>query len=228
MNSVGAFVPPPIAFIKISKRNRNGTAKVFEHTFDLLGDRHRSKDNHVGICPSRADATLGHRRYSRPKLFDNGLRGSASLPDITLASTLETNIVGRVDVDSSTKMMPQFGPIQSEKTLNDHAFCRAKRLNFASTSVNGEIVNRHIDRLSLVKIGYLRNQQIVLEGSGLVEVRTCALLKRQMREIAIVMIEGQHGRSQSRCKMVGEMALPCSRWAGDANEVRGWGHAATV
>ena len=134
----------------------------------------------------------------------------ASLTDITLASTLETNIVGRVDVDSSTKMMPQLRPKQSEKTLNNHAFCRAKRLSFASTGVNGEIVDRHIDRLSPAKIGNLRNQQIVLDGSGLVEVGSRAFCKRQMREIAIVVIESQNRRGQSRGEMAGEMAFPCS------------------
>jgi hypothetical protein len=58
--------------------------------------------------------------------------------------------------------------------------------------VEGEIVGGDVDRLALTKIRDLRDQEIVLQGGGLVEVGSRAFLQRKVGQIAIIVIEGQH------------------------------------
>jgi hypothetical protein len=90
---------------------------VFEHAFDFICDGHRSEDNYVGMCSGWANVTFSHRRNGLLKLFDYGLGSPATLSDVAVAAALETDIVGHVDVDTGAKMMPQFEPMQSKKTL---------------------------------------------------------------------------------------------------------------
>jgi len=210
----------------------NGLAKiapnVFEDTLDFVGDGHRSEDNDVGVSPSWTDVTFCHGRDDRPKLLAHGLRRAAAFTNIALAPSFEADIVGHVDIDPGAKMVPQFGPVQCEKAFNNHEFTGLEELRLAGAEMDGEIVGRHIDRLALAKIPDLRDQKVVLERSGLVEISLHALNQREMRQVAVVVVERQHRRVEPFSEVTGEVAFACTRRPGYADEIGLLGHAGTV
>ena len=79
---------------------------MFEYPLDLVCDWHRAVHHHVGVGASWPDVALSHLSDGGSKLFQDRLGGSAALFHVAFAPSFEADVVGHVDVDSSSQIMP--------------------------------------------------------------------------------------------------------------------------
>jgi hypothetical protein len=139
-------------------------AHVFQHALDILGNWRGTEDYHVGIRLSGPDEAFRHGCYGGAELLNDRLGSAAAFAHIALLTPLETDIIRHLNVNACTEKAAQLRPMQSEQPFKDHEWRRLKWLCCGSSSMNGEVVSRDFDRITLTEFRRLRDQQIVLEG----------------------------------------------------------------
>ena len=125
---------------------------VLEHALDFLANGSGAEDHHVGMRLRGPHVTLRHGSDGGAKLFDHRLRGTAALAHIALLAALQTNVVGHVNENSGAQKVAQLRPVQGEQTFDDHKWRGLKRLRLAGASVDGKIVRRNFDGVSLAQV----------------------------------------------------------------------------
>src|SRR5689334_3572010 len=103
-------------------------------------------------------------------LLDHRIERASAFGDVATQAANETNVVGRVDENLDVHLFQQTRLGKDQNAFDDDDGLGIDTSGVGQTSVRAKIVNRQLNRLAGSQLLQVVNQQIVIEGVGMIKV----------------------------------------------------------
>lgn len=126
-------------------------------------------------------------------LLDDRFGGAAAFGDVTVQTADETEVGVGVDEDFYVKQFAETHFAKDEDAFDDDDPVGLNGDGAGGAGVGGEVVNGKFDGVPFAKLLNVINEQVRVEGIGMVEVNFRPLLGMQVAEVFVVGVVGQVG-----------------------------------
>jgi hypothetical protein len=161
-----------------------------------------------------------HRSYRAQVLrFDRGDIPAAIL-DVALDAPEQANVVVGIDEQAKIEGVSQRGPGKNQNTFDDDDRTRGNVAPLLTSSVRRKVVLRTVYGSSCLELAQMREQLIVVERFGLVEIQRIARGGIELAAIAIIPVVLDESRSalgHGQRQLFGHSRLPAARAARDTD-----------
>ena len=152
---------------------------------------------------------LGHGAGGGIELVADGLLGAAALAHVAVDAAVEANLIRGVDIDAEVVEREKLGVVERKDAFDeDHAGGRDGVEGVGNAGVAGEVVDGALDGEALRERSDVLDDELGFEGVGMVEVLLVAGVEGELREVAVVEIEGKKGGIKLDGELPGERGLP--------------------
>ena len=180
-----------------------------EDLFDGPVERVGAFDGDGGVGLGGEDVLFGHGAGGGFELVADGLLGAAAFAHVAVDAAVEANLIGGVDVDAEVVEREKLGVVEGEDAFDeDDAGGGDGVEGVGNAGVAGEIVDGTLDGEALRERSDVVDEELGFEGIGMVEVLLVAGVEGELREVAVVEIEGKEGGIELDGELPGERGLP--------------------
>src|SRR5205823_4188759 len=121
-------------------------------------------------------------------LLDYRIERATTFRDIAPQTANETDIVRSVDENFYIHLLQQTRFSKNQDAFNDHDRLGRYRCRVRQTRVRAKVINGKFYRLAGIQLFEMINQQLVIDGVGMIEVRRVAIVQRHVFQIAVIKI----------------------------------------
>lgn len=129
------------------------------------------------------------------ELAPHGVRDASTLTYVAGHAALEAKRVRAVHEHAQGERPPEFAAAQEPKAIDEDDAMRSPETRLGAAGVGGEIVARKRGFLALLDFAETREEQVPVNGIGMVEVGPDPAGHGQRREIAVEVVQGQDARA---------------------------------
>ncbi len=124
------------------------------------------------------DVEVGHWFGGGFELGADALFGAAAFAHVAVDASVETELVGGVDVDAEVVEGAQRFVVEGEDAFDDEELCWGDEFGLVRhAGVVGEVVDWAIDRFAVGEGANVLGEECVFEGVGVVEVLEGAIFR---------------------------------------------------
>lgn len=180
-----------------------------------------SGDDQVGVLDVIADVLLVHRLHGRQILLGNTVDFAPALHNIALHAAQKADVRVHADENAEIHHRAQTLVVKRVNALNDH---RLRGFNHFPAHVRAAMLRVVVglagNRATLGQQLHVIQKLIVLEHTRLVVVNLRALLKREIRMVAIirVLIDQHHASGNFAGQILRQRGLPAAARAADSDQ----------
>ena len=172
-----------------------------------------------GVGLGGEDVHFRHGSGCGFELGYDGFFGAAAFAHIAIDAAVEANFVGGIDVDAEVVERDELGVVEGEDAFDeDDAGGVDEVEGVGDAGVAGEVVYRALDGEAFGERADVGDDELGLEGVGVVEVLFVAGVEREPREVAVVVVEGEERGFELRGVLFGESGFAGAGTAGDADQ----------
>ena len=165
------------------------------------------------------DVAVGHGAGGGFELVADRLLGAAAFEDVAVNTTDEAEVVGGVDEDAEVVEGAEFGIVEGEDAFDEEGGAGLNGLGVGGDAgVGGEVVDGALDGVTGGECAEVLDEEIVLDGVGVVEVLQSALGGGEVAEVAVVEVEGEQGCVEVCGEFAGEGGFAGAGTASDGED----------
>src|SRR5688500_3108692 len=112
-----------------------------------------------------------HRTNCPLVLVERPLECASAFVDVAPQTTHKTHIVGSVDKDTDVQEVQYARLGEDQNSFDDHNWLWFDYLDLVATGVRHKIVERHVDRQSLLEPDQMIDEHVAVDRVGMIKVR---------------------------------------------------------